>query len=198
MMDFNFNELMEKQRRFVIMGGNLSGKTHLSKYILKIWGNKGIAIDVVNQYKGINRYTMNIKNGSPEGRKEVDIAIGRLAISQKWENNHKFKALLIDEANKYFPTNIPLLNNASALNNEYRHYIDTFGLITRRPARLFNDFVDLADVLFIFILEGKNDKKYLNDVYDGLGDMVAGLQEYHFVVKVRGQAPFIHEPIKLE
>lgn len=194
-MRFSFNDLLDKKLRFCIFGGNMSGKTYLSKYILKLWGNKGIAFDKVEQYRGFHRYNMNIKVGTLEGRKEMDNAIKGCLLEQKWENNHRFKGGIFDEANEYFPTNIPLLPYASKLNNEYRHIINSFGMISRRPARLYNDFVDLAHVLFIFRLTGKNDKKYLNDVHDGLGEMASNLQKYHFIVYQEGEEPYIHEPI---
>lgn len=162
-----------QNKRFCIFGLQGSGKTTLAKFILRKFGDSGWVIDVLNEYEGFNRYVMNDRNFS--GRDELDLAIQM--ILQKF----KPKLLIIDEANRYCPSKVPLPESVSYLNDFHRHMNLAIGFISRRPTQLNTDLVELAHYLFIFKLAGKNDLTYLDNLYPGLGETVFNLPLHSFV-----------------
>jgi len=90
---------------------------------------------------------------------------------------------LIDEANRYCPSKPATLPRAIADLNDYRaHYGLATVYIARRPVQLNQDLTDLANYLFIFRLTGKHDIDYLNDLANGIGDAVAALEPYHYIL----------------
>jgi len=91
--------------------------------------------------------------------------------------------IVVDEANRYMlPKPIPLPEQVSYLNDFQLHIPISFLCIARRPVQLNTDITELAHYIICFNLAGKNDIGYLNDLTDGLGDSVAQLQEYEFIV----------------
>jgi len=162
-----------RNKRFCIFGLQGSGKTTLAKYILKQFGNDGWVIDVLDEYAGFNRYVM--QDRTIMGRDELNIAIQYIL------DKFKPKLLIIDEANRYCPPKRPLPDMVSYLNDFHRHMELAIGFISRRPTQLHTDLVELAHYLFIFRLVGKNDRIYLDSLYEGLGDMVLELPQHAFV-----------------
>jgi len=160
-------------KRFCIFGLQGSGKTTLAKYILRQFGDSGWVIDVLDEYAGFNRYVMQDRDYS--GIDELNAAIYFIL------NKYKPKLLIIDEANRYCKPKRPLPEAVGHLNDFHRHYDLAIGFISRRPAQLHTDLVELAHYLFIFRLVGKNDRFYLESLKEGLSDAVLQLPQYSFV-----------------
>ena len=78
-----------------------------------------------------------------------------------------------------------------------RHEGISFGLIARRPVQLHTDLVELSQFYFVFNLHGRNDITTLNNTYQGMGETVRGLQEYHFAVLNEGRLLTVHEPVAI-
>ena len=47
----------------------------------------------------------------------------------------------------------------------------------------------------LFVIDGKNDVRYLNDLKDGLGDAVTNLAPYHFVLYHKGADFELYSPV---
>jgi len=160
-------------KRFCIFGLQGSGKTTLAKYILRQFGDSGWVIDVLDEYHGFNRYVM--QDRTITGIDELNMAIQYIL------SKYKPKLLIIDEANRYCQPKRPLPEMVSYLNDFHRHLGLAIGFISRRPTQLHTDLVELAHYLFIFRLVGKNDRMYLDSLYEGLGDKVLELPQHAFV-----------------
>lgn len=190
MTSFDFKQLRGKS--FCIFGLKGTGKTYLSTYILKQFP-KHLVIDVVNQYKGFNRYVMSERTGTPAGVQEFD-DVHKLAISKK----DKLDLFGSDETNRFCQNNQPLPMHVSDIIDFCRHYGFGYMSICRRPAQLNPNIVELADYVFVFGMSGYNDINRLNGIYAGMGDQARSLEPYHFIVYKQGDKPYIHPPIKLK
>lgn len=117
----------------------------------------------------------------------------------KWvmQKRH-YKALLIDEANRFCPTKpAPLPQAVADLNDMQRHYGLTVGYIARRPVQLHQDLTELAAYIFCYTLHGKNDLKFLDNLKKGLGDVVSSLPPFHFVAVDQNRNVTVHSPVNL-
>ena len=78
----------------------------------------------------------------------------------------------------------------------YRHY-NQVGLvfICRRASQIFTDIPSLAHNLICFGNKGVADIQRLNSESRDLGDAVAGLSDYHFVLVAQDRTFEIMDPI---
>lgn len=180
------------EKRFVILGLQGSGKTHLAKYLLG-QTPASIAYDVMHEYKGYNRYIVKYRQYSSDGINELNRLVSQVVIG-----SGKIKLFILDEANRFCPAKPkPLPDSILELNDWQRHYHISFGVICRRPVQLHTDLIELAHYLFIFQLKGKNDLLYLDSMAAGLGDKILALPEYHFVIVYPNHEFEVHPPISL-
>jgi len=96
-----------------------------------------------------------------------------------------YKIFAIDEVNNWCPSMRPMPTSIEKINEEIRHInppMDAFIFTARRPASVNTNLFEIADYLIFFRLVGKNDLKKLDDIREGLGDIVRNLKDYHFVV----------------
>lgn len=182
-------------KRFAIFGLQGSGKTVLAKHILRSQPAH-LVFDVKDEYQGLNRYKVQYRD--EQGIPELEAVIDKLVIPTEL-----IKLFVIDEANRYLrPKPTPLPPAVLNLNDFSRALPPTmkalsFGCIARRPVQLHTDITELAHYLFVFNLKGKNDTQYLDDLVHGLGDTVATLPEYHFVIVAPNRTFQVHEPVPL-
>ena len=165
-------------KRFVILGLQGSGKSENAKYILRQYGDRAIVYDTLNEYEGFSRYVPEQNQSYPYCNLELDLFCDKYL----YPNLNAYDLFVIDEANLYCPSKRPLPSSIMKINDYNRHYDLGFGVIARRATQLHTDLLELAHYLFIYRLTGVNDSKYLNAVVDGLGDEVASLQDYEFVL----------------
>ena len=153
-----------KNKRFVILGLQGSGKSELAKAILKTEPNH-LIYDVHHEHKGFNRYLVECKQVLNPG-KASDPGIAELnrVTTQVVLNSGQIRLYLIDEANRYCPSKYPLPGAILQLNDDQRHDRIAFGSIARRAVQLNTDLMELAHYIFIFRLPGKNDCQYLEGV----------------------------------
>lgn len=183
-------------KRFAMFGLQGSGKTNLAKHLLRSQPAH-LVFDVKNEYQGLNRYKVRYRD--EKGIPELEAVIDKLVVPTEL-----IKLFVIDEANRYLrPKPIPLPPAVLNLNDFSRRLPPTnkalsFGCIARRPVQLHTDITELAHYLFIFNLKGNNDIRYLNELVHGLGDVVATLDEYHFVILAPNRTYQIHEPVPLQ
>jgi len=183
-------------KRFAMFGLQGSGKTNLAKYLLRAQPAH-LVFDVKNEYQGLNRYKVRYRDD--RGIPELEAVIDKLVVPTEL-----IKLFVIDEANRYLkPKPVPLPPAVLNLNDFSRRLPPTnkalsFGCVARRPVQLHTDITELAHYLFIFNLKGKNDVQYLSDLVHGLGDVVATLPEYHFVILAPNRTFQVHEPVPLQ
>jgi len=177
-------------KRFCIFGLPGSGKSYLASYILSKYP-RHMVYDIMNEFDGYNRYTPELAY-FPDNLPEFD----KFYTDWLRPNMGSIDMFVIDEANRLAPSQRKLSSGLLELNDQNRHLDVAFGTIARRPSQLNTDFVELAHLLFIFRLQGKNDVKYLNDVVDGLGDVVKTLNHHRFCVVREDRSYFISSPVK--
>lgn len=181
-----------RDKRFVVLGLQGTGKSYLVKYFLANFKNS-IVYDVMQEHEGFSRYLVTYRQHNDEGIEELNRFVNQVVIESK-----KIRLFILEEANRYCPSKpVPLPDSILELNDFQRHYKIAFGLTARRPTQLHSDLVELAHYLFIFRLVGKNDYAYLEAIAEGLGDAVRALPDYHFIVVYPDRKYEIHKPITL-
>lgn len=186
-------------KRFCIFGLQGSGKSILVKYLLRNTKDS-IVYDVLKEHAGLNRYLVTNRqvknhNSSDPAIMELNGFVNRIVVG-----SGMVRMFILEEANRFCPPKpTPLPASILDLNDFQRHQKIAFGCVARRPVQLNTDLVELAHYLFIFNLAGKNDTQYLESVAEGLGEAVAKLPPFHFVVVPPGHTGFfVHAPIPFE
>lgn len=176
----------------VILGGKGSGK---SNYVQQKLGEErhagNLLYDTVREHDvdGINRYIPSHRRGD-EATVELDGVTEKLILERARERRPD--VFVIDEATRQLGGSVPpAIGEVMDLS---RHYGVGITFVARRPARLNADVVELADRLVVFAVRGKNDKRRLDEEYEGLADAVVGLDQYEYAV-VDDRGLTTHEPV---
>ena len=175
-----------ENKAFCILGLPNSGKSTLACYLLNQFGSQAFIYDTLSEYpdQPFDSYVPKDRTSSAELEKVLRVA---------W---HKYKLIVIDEANRFCPPKpSPLPWAVQDLNDWRAHMGVSIGYIARRPVQLNTDLIELCDYVFLFRLRGKNDCQYLNDLRAGLGDAVAELGLYHFIVLDSAREFKVFQPI---
>ena len=175
-------------RRFAIVGLPGSGKSNLARYLLR-QTERHIIYDPLGEYPGYRRYV-------PESRRsaeELETFLSDVVIPMQPD------LFIMDESNRYInPKPAHLSPFIGDLNDLSRHWGISWGVIARRPTQLHTDIFELTHFVFVYGLHGKNDIRMLNEMYDGFGKMVKGLEPFHFAVleRVPTERIYIHAPVE--
>lgn len=183
-----------RSKVFCVFGYRGSGKSVLMHYIGCDMGESCLIYDTLNECPATTKY----HSYAPENRYNVLELCGIVKLVMA---NHKYKLFIIDEANRFCPSKPARLPQAVAdLNDWCRHspYKMGVGFVARRPVQLNQDLTELADYLFIFKLGGKSDIQYLNDLSDGLGEVVKMLPNFHFVMVSPDRSYQVFQPINYD
>ena len=176
-------------KTWAVFGLKGTGKSVLVHYICSR-ERAHFVFDPLGEHEGLNRYTP--RHRDEQGIPELEAVISRVVLG-----SGKVRLFAIDEANRYCRPRRPLPGAVLQLNDFSRHYQVSFGLVARRPVQLHADLVELAAYLFVFNLKGVNDSRYLDYLCPGLGDAVATLPPYHFVVVAPDRSYAVHPPLPL-
>lgn len=171
-----------------LLGLQDSGKSTLAHFIASEYGGAAFVYDTLNEFPEQPFDSYVPKDRESVG--ELEIVVRRVLSLRK------YTLLIIDEANRYCPSKPTPLPSAIRDMNDYRaHYGLGTLYIARRPVQINQDLLDLSNYLIIFHLTGKHDIDYLNDTYTGLGDAVASLAPYYFIVHQPMTGFEVHFPI---
>ena len=170
---------------FCILGVKASGKSTCANIILSDCGDNALYYDTLGESPKNASYNYYI----PKDRYSVDeleMVISKIT-PQKGQDVEQFQPpygmFIIDESNRFCPPKPhPLPPKIADLNDQNRHYLMSVGFVARRPSQLNSDLIELANYLFIFRLTGKSDLVYLDATVKGLGDVVASIDKYQFVL----------------
>lgn len=186
-----------------VFGLKGSGKTFFTRWLLNQYaekGSKSLVVDMTHHdflkmHARVDRYLPEHVQYTPESIREANDFLNKLILSPP---RKLYKILAIDESNRWHPQGRPLPSASAKLNDENRHVPVGVIHIARRPVQLNTNIVELSDNLVIFNLKGVNDIRYLNELSDGLGDLVCKLKPYCFVIVDSNRNYFEHQPIEVK
>jgi len=174
-------------KSFMIFGPKGSGKTNLAKHILSTTEQHFV-------YDPLRDYVEDFNSHVPEdNRSKEEFAATLLSKVIGW----KPRLSVFDELNNFVDRNKPLPAPLAELNDWGRHYGTAWGGISRRPVQMHPDLTEIPEFIFAFNLDGRNDRRFFDNMKLGLGDIVAGLDPYHFIVYERGNGVYIHDPVEV-
>jgi hypothetical protein len=173
-----------KNTKILIFGLNGTGKTYLAKYLSRFF--KSFVI------------TLNPKEWIDE---DVVIAECKTIDDYEfWLNQYRNKfcskldCVIIDDFDVFFQSHLQSLPVFSELMFRNRHIGKgiTIIAITRRIQNIPTRYYEIFEHLVGFTIESTNVIQKLNEIYDGLGDMIKALpyKSYIFVWKTVGKEPF--------
>lgn len=144
-----------------------------------------LVYDMNREHEGFARYLPDHRRDE-ECKAEVDGVISRLVTDA--DAGVRPGIVVLEEANRYVPNAGSIPGAVGELVDLGRHYDTAVSdgvavmYVTRRPAQLDADVMELADYLIVYRVRGKNDKKRLNAEAPGLGDKAAQLGEYEWLL----------------
>lgn len=165
-------------RILFISGLNASGKSYFTKNAI-IPNYRTLVFDPLKEY--------------PTGECDVYYPKAKVHPAITRENEEFIKKIVIPEADKYdliiweeasrtFPTKKEFMPIMRSFLDTYRHF-NQIGIIfiCRRSAQINTDIPSLAHNLICFGNKGTADIQRLNQESQGLGDLVATLDNYDYV-----------------
>ncbi len=178
---------------WAVFGARGSGKSVLVEHILNSTKSH-LVYDPLGEHNRYRRYIPDDRHSVAE----LDNVINSLVVPRRYGGRAERapSMFVVDEANKYVsPKPTPLPRGISDIVDYGRHYPTSFGFVARRMAQFHTDIVELADCVFVFRLAGRNDYRYLEELHQGLGDVVRGLKKYHFASLAQGKIT-VHAPVR--
>jgi hypothetical protein len=175
-------------RRILIFGLNGSGKTHLAKKLSDFF--RAFVI------------TLN-----PDEWKEKDVIVGECKtiddikfwldslISKNIVKKLNLNCVILDDFDVYFDSHFEALPSFQNLifRNRHIHKGVTVIAITRRPQNIPAKYYETFDILVAFANSSPNVFKKLNEIKEGLGDLVKTLtvESHKFVWFEIGKEPIV-------
>lgn len=172
-------------QQVVVAGHRGAGKSTWIQHAAEQLGEGVMFYDMNREHENYDRYLPNHRRGD-EMKAEADGVIARLVVDN--DADSRPGSVVLEEANRYVPNQGNIPDSVGELVDLGRHYetavadgVSVF-YVTRRPAQLDADVMELADYLVIYRVRGKNDVKRLNDETPGLGDDARNLDDYHYLL----------------
>ena len=172
-------------QQVVVAGHRGAGKSTWIQHVADVLGSGVVFYDMNREHEHFDRYVPDHRRGD-EMDAEADGVIGRLVVDN--DPARRPGAVVLEEANRYVPNRGNIPESVGELVDLGRHYetaitdgVSVF-YVTRRPAQLDADVMELADYLVVYRVRGKNDVKRLNDEAPGLGDAARELDDYHYLL----------------
>lgn len=174
-------------QQVVVAGHRGAGKSTWIQHAARALGEGVLFYDMNREHdpESFDRYAPEHRRGE-EMAAEVNGVVTRTVMDN--DPARRPGAVVFEEANRYVPNRGNIPEAVGELVDLGRHYETaiTDGVavfyVTRRPAQLDADVMELADYLVIYRVRGKNDVKRLNDEAPGLGDAARTLDDYHYLL----------------
>lgn len=184
-----------RNKQFITFGQKDMGKSMFNAYLMNNTPSNYACFDPLDEHTDNKANDLVVvpknKRGKPAKRELEQF----LEIVQ--ENRREFNYVWIDEVNRYHDKGGKLTGALGELVDFSAHW-DTgmgVGFIARRPVQVHTDIRELSDYMFIFRLPGQRDRKMLNHMSKGLGDTVAELEQYEYVIYTPGGDYYKQEPV---
>lgn len=192
-----------KSERVVILGLQGSGKSVFARHLARRYvdARRGVLVfDPLHELHidgASHYYPKDRTHPTAECEKLIEKAIftpyrNGVPLSQRYQ------LFIVDEVSRVYPHSKPFPPHMGLLNDTLRHAQLSLVTISRRAVQQHVDFLELAHTLVIFHQSGKNDLERLEDVREGLGDMVSSLRGHEHVIYRVGTDPVKMDPIPLE
>lgn len=191
-------DLTTTYKRAVVIGMQGSGKTYVSKQIIKQF-KKPIVYGVYPEEweNESNKITLFIpKNFTSE---TFDLFAKNLIESQRNpENKNKYDALFIDDADLFFTHNFSSHENINRLFISMRQIGLSIVLMSKRPQNLSTKTYENADYVLVFAVEGTNVKKYLENLHEDMKTLMPQLsrEKHNFIYKEIGKKPQLIKAVR--
>lgn len=164
----------------MIFGPKKSGKSNFLQWLLSQEVYDGnIVYDVCREHGSLDRYVPEHRRGD-EAQAELGGFLERVVVGNDRERRPDVVAL--EEINRFAGSGGAPPESLYELIDMNRHYGVGIVGVARRPASVHTDLVELADQLVLFRLRGPNDKRKLNQIRSGLGELVEDLGRFEFLV----------------
>lgn len=178
-----------KDKKLIISGLQGSGKTYLSRQLLK---NFKVLVMSLNkddkEYWKKQKNILVVEDNDLIKNFEYWLKKAKILSEKKIIN-----CVFIDDADVFFKSHMDTNSTIRDLWSNHRHYGLTLIMVSHRlqdiPARLYGQLENLI----LFTIDNPQTVDLLNKFYKGLGDLVKGLpfKSYKFVLKEIGKAPKI-------
>jgi hypothetical protein len=180
----------------MIYGKKGQGKSNWLQHVLTVGPYENtLLIDTCREHAntGLTRYVPTHRRGT-EARDELGAVLERYVVTPKEYREIRPDLVVVEEINRYAPNSGKVSEELAELVDLCRHYGVGIAGISRRPAQVDTDTVELADWTVVFRVTGDNDVKKLNRVEPGLGDAAKGLEDYHYLLLKDGEYR-VHAPV---
>jgi hypothetical protein len=181
----NFNQV-----KILCVGMQGSGKTYLSKKIVKCFKNPLVygvyPFEWENEPNKIKIFIP--QQFTPEA---FEYFAGQLIEEQV--KNQTFDCLFVDDADLFFNSNFSKYPNTNRLFISQRQLGLTLIFASKRPQNLSTKVYENADFVFAFAIEGVNVKKYLENLHENMKFLIPNLSrnKHNFVLKEIGKEPYL-------
>jgi len=182
-------ELNLKEKITFISGLNGSGKTYFAQNMI-IKNYKCLVHDPLRQYSKsdcfnyippVNTYPGIARNN--EDFVKIIIDGKTFSYGEQEINTREFDLVIYEEASRTFPNMKPFFPKMRSFLDTYRHY-NNLGLvfICRRASQIQTDIPSLSHYLICFGNKGVADISRLNSESKDLGDQVAKLSNFEYIL----------------
>ena len=178
------------EKKILIAGLTGSGKTEAAKY----FGKQFKTVVYTPHRKEWTKENVYIYKGN--FLNDIEPFINNRI---KWGKKKLIRYVIIDESDLLFSNKSKIGTGFKDFIINHRHYGLGLIMITRRPQNLPTQIYEEFHHMLLFPFESPNVTKKLNNIYDGLGDMVKRLKfdDHKFILKTIGEPPIISK-IKLK
>lgn len=195
-----------KHQKTGIFGIQGSGKTYLAEhFLIKNFKHPFVYLMHPEDFTscGQNVKVMITKNPSAE---EFNRILEKLIPMMK---RGEIDAVFVDEADLVFPKDFRTLQSYVHIHDfviNHRHYGVKKGegcalvYLSRRPQDITTNIVETSKHIFLFTIEGKNVKDYMNSLHEDYKDLMPSLniQNHNFIYKELGSKPALHSGITIK
>lgn len=182
-------------KQVMVYGKKGEGKSNFVQHMLSQEQYRNTLIFDTNQeHANLNlpRYCPRHRRGD-EARAELGKVLESYVVTDTEYRGIRPDLVVLEELSRYAPSRGSMADSLGEFIDLARHLDVGLLGVSRRPAQVDTDTVELADYSVIFRVDGDNDIQKLNRLSSGLGDAAASLEQYHYIVYDGEWA--VHRPV---